>query len=137
MILDDIAAYLITKGVAVAPPPNNADLPDGAWPVYEGYFPDDVDQTMGVFETIGQPALTMNRDAVGLSFQMRVRGLRLNYAATHAQWQACFDALQDSQPTPAYALVQAAYYGPMTFNDDRGRPNFITNFKVVYVPGAA
>jgi hypothetical protein len=79
----------------------------------------------------------MNREVVGQHFQLRVRGTRLNYLATRNQWQLCFNALQDSQPTPAYALVQAVHYGPMTFNDDRGRPNFITNWRCILLATAA
>lgn len=134
MILDDISNYLISQGLA---PVDNNDLPANMYPLYRGYFPDDTDVMMAVFETPGLPALTMNREVVGQSFQLRVRGGRLNYLAVRAQWQACFNALQDSQPTPAYALVQAVHYGPMTFNDDRGRPNMITNFRCILLATAA
>ena len=92
---------------------------------------------MAVFETPGAAALTMNREVQELHFQLRVRGLRLNYLVTRAQWLACFTALQDSIPATGYALVQATHYGPMTFNDDRGRPNFITNFKVILTTAQA
>jgi hypothetical protein len=128
MLLDDIRAYLVAQGLA--PADNNA-APPGTWLLFEAYMPDDTDDTMAVFPTIGLPALTLLREIEGLSFQFRVRGSRLNYLPTYNQWQACFNALQDSQPTPDYKLVQAVHYGPMFFNDDRGRPNFITNFRVI------
>ncbi len=129
MILDDIRAYLIANGLAA---PDNNDLQPGAYPCFEGYYPDDTDVMMGLFETAGgKPALTLNREVSEVTFQIRVRGTRLNYPATRAQWQACFNALQDSQPTSAYALVQSFNYGPLFFNDDRGRPNFISNFRAI------
>ncbi len=135
MILDDIAAYLV--GLGLAPADNNLATP-GTFLLYEGYMPDDVDTTMGLFETAGgKPALTLLREVCEVTFQLRVRGTRLNYLATRAQWQSCFNALQDSQPTSAYALVQSYNYGPLTFNDDRGRPNFISNFRCIVLSSAA
>ena len=127
MLLDDIAAYLLAQGVATQ---IGGATPYTAWPVFEGYFPDDTDQMMAVFETGGKPALTMNRENSEFNFQLRVRGARLNYAVTHAQWEVAFNALQDSKPTSAYALVQAMHYGPLVFNDDRGRTNLVSNFRV-------
>jgi hypothetical protein len=92
---------------------------------------------MCLFETAGGPPLTMQREVQELHFQFRCRGSRLNYLATRNQWQACFNALQDSQPTSAYALVQAVHYGPLTFNDDRGRPNFISNMRAILTAAQA
>ncbi len=137
MILDDIQAYLIAQGLVVSAPAVNANLPAGSWPAYIAYAPDDFDDIVALFETPGQPALTMQREVQGRNFQFRCRGSRLNYLVTYRQWQACFNALQDSQPTPAYALVQAVHYGPMFFNDDRGRPNFITNYRAILTTAQA
>lgn len=134
MILDDIRAYLIAQGLA---PADNNVAPSGTFLCYVGYFPDDVDVMMAVFETPGRGPLTLAREYQELHFQLRVRGTRLNYLATRAQWLACFNALQDSQPTPAYALVQAVHYGPMFFNDDRGRPNLVSNFKAILTSAQA
>ena len=94
-------------------------------------MPDDTDQMMAVFETPGMPAWSLNREYERVSFQFRVRGSRLAYATTRVQWLAGFDALQDSTPAAGYALVQTTHYGPMFFNDDKGRPNFISNFRVI------
>lgn len=135
MILDDVANYLVNQGLA---PVDNNTAPAGIYLLYRGYMPDDVDVTMGLFETPGgKPALTLQREVCEVTFQLRVRGARLSYLATRSQWQACYNALQDSQPTAAYALVQSYNYGPLTFNDDRGRPNFITNFRAVLLSTAA
>lgn len=126
-LLNDIQAYLIAQGIAT----EGGGGPIPPWPCYLGYFPDDTDQMMAVFETGGMPPDTMNREYERVTFQFRVRGKRLDYPTVRAQWQAGFNVLQDSQPTSDYALIQAMHYGPMTFNDDRGRPNFISNFRVV------
>lgn len=119
-LLDDIRTYLVTQGLVTA-----------EWPCYEGYFPDDQNQMVSIFETGGMPADTLNRENERVTFQLRVRGPRLSYPVVRAQWLLLFDALQDSQPAPGYTLVQALHYGPMTFNDDRGRPNMISNFRVM------
>ena len=134
MILDDIHAYLIAQGLV---PANNYPLSTSVFPTTLGYIPDDQDEWIALFETKGGPALTMQREVQARSFQLRVRGSRLNYLPTYKQWQACFNALQDSQPTPAYALVQAVDYGPLFFNDDRGRSNFISNFRVILTSAQA
>lgn len=134
MILDDIRAYLVAQNLA---PDDNTTAPEGVFLLYEGYIPDDRDTMMCLFETAGGQPLTMMREVQELHFQLRVRGSRLNYLATRNQWLACFNALQDSQPTPAYALVQCMNYGPLAFNDDRGRPNFISNFKTILTSAQA
>jgi hypothetical protein len=123
-ILNDIASYLTDLGL-VSP----------SYPIYQGYIPDDQDQMMAVFETGGMPPTELGigtdpRPNERVTFQFRVRGSRLNYAVTRAQWLACFNALQDSvlANPDVYAYIQAKHYGPIVFNDDRGRSNFISNF---------
>jgi hypothetical protein len=126
-ILDDIVSYL-----------NNAGLVTSTYPIFEGYIPDDQDNMMAVFETGGSPPTELGignapRPNQRVTFQFRVRGTRLNYAATRAQWLACFNALQDSvlgNPN-VYVYVQTKHDGPICFNDDRGRSNFISNFNVM------
>ena len=120
--------YLVAQGLA---PVANYPLDPSAFPTTIGYIPDDQDEWMALFEMPGGPPLTLDREYQERHFQFRVRGSRLNYSPTYRQWQVCFNALQDSRPTPAYALVQTAHYGPMFFNDDRGRPNLISNFRVI------
>jgi hypothetical protein len=127
MILDDIVTYL-----------NNLGLVSTAYPIYEGYIPDDQDQMMAVFETGGMPPTELGignepRPNERVTFQFRVRGTRLNYGITRKQWLACFNALQDSNlgDPSTYFLIQTKHNGPICFNDDRGRSNFITNFNVM------
>ena len=102
------------------------------WPMYISYIPDDQAQVIAVFETGGQPPVEINRDNEIVTVQLRVRASRLNYATGRQQWLNCFNALQDStlgQPS-VYSIVQSLHYGPIFFNDDRGRSNFITNFRI-------
>ena len=128
-LLDDIVSYLNTQGLVTV-----------AFPIFEGYIPDDSDQMMAVFETGGMPPTelgigTQPRPNERVTFQMRVRGTRLNYAVTRQQWLAVFNALQDSvlgQPS-VYIYCQAKHFGPLVFNDDRGRSNFISNFNVMRI----
>lgn len=127
MLLDDIRSYL-----------NSLSLVSSAWPLYEGYIPDDQSQMQAVFETGGKPPTELGigsspRPTLRVTFQMRVRSNRLDYVTGRTQWKACFDALQDSNLGNAglYVLVQTIHNGPITFNDDKGRPNFISNFNVM------
>jgi hypothetical protein len=129
MILDDIVAYLTDQGL-VSP----------QYPCYSGYIPDDQDQMMAVFETGGMPPTELGigdspRPNERVTFQVRVRGSRLNYAVTRQQWLAVFNALQDSvlgNPN-VYVYIQAKHTGPVVFNDDRGRTNMISNFNVMKI----
>lgn len=120
-ILDDINTYL--TGLSLA---------GGTYPIYEGYIPDDQDNMMAVFETGGMPPVEIDRPNEIVTFQFRVRTSRLNYAVGRQQWLTCFNALQDSVlGMPAvYIFVQCMHYGPLFFNDDKGRSNFISNFRV-------
>ena len=127
-ILDDVLTYLTQQG-----------LVNSNFPMYLGYMVDDSSQMMAAFETGGLPPTELGigtnpRPNERVTFQMRVRGDRLAYATTRAQWLACFNALQDSTLNNAnYIYVQATHYGPIFFNDDRGRSNFISNFRVMRI----
>jgi len=127
MLLDDIRSYLIAQGVVQS----GTSIPLPPWPCFEGYVTDDQDQTVALFETGGYPADTLGRENERVTFQVRVRAARLDYSTARAKWLAIFNALQDSIPAPGYAFVQAMHYGPMHFNDDKGRPNLTANFRVM------
>ena len=130
MILTNIRDYLVALG-----------LVEGAtgWKCYAGIMPDDQDQTIGIFETGGYPADTLGRENLRLTFQVRVRGRRLDYAVARAKWQELFDALQDAQsglvgspdPLEGYAFIQVLSQGPLHFNDANGRPNLTSNWRVM------
>lgn len=128
-MLSDIRSYLIAQG-----------LVEGAtgWKLYAGYFPDDQDQMVGLFDLPGMPADTLGRENRRLMFQLRVRAARLDYAVAVAKWQELFDALQDAQSSgvspdylAGYVFIQATSVSPMVFYDDNGRPNLTTGFRVM------
>lgn len=121
MLLDDIRAYLVSLNIGG----------DTNWPIFEGYFPDDSTQQIGLFETGGMPADTLGRENERVTFQVRIRAGRLEYMAARNKWKDVFNALQDSVPALGYATVQAMQQGPMIFTDDRGRVNCTTNFRVM------
>lgn len=125
MLLDDIRSYLVSRGISTA-----------AWPTFIGYMPDSTDQMIGLFETGGYPPVELNRENELVTFQLRVRGSHLNYATTRLKWKACFDAIQDAQAAigspaslPGVTFIQAMHNGPLHSNDDKGRPNFTSNFR--------
>ena len=131
MLLDNIAAYLIARGVSTGPTDQN-------WPLFLSFFSDDQDQMLGVFETGGLPADTLGRENERVTFQVRVRAGRLDYPTCRAKWKQIFDLLQDAQQTagsppllPNVYYIQAAHMGPMMFLDDKGRPNATANFHVM------
>ncbi len=126
MLLDDIKAFLIAEGAISA-----------GWVIYEGYLPDDQDQTIVISETGGYPADTLGRENEDVTFQSRVRCARLDYATGRTKWLEVFDLLQDAQQTAGsplllagYTFIQALHYGPAVFYDDKGRPNFCSNWRV-------
>jgi hypothetical protein len=127
MFLDDVYTYLTNGGYV-----NGAT----GWPLYEGYMPDDQDLTVALYETGGYPADTILRENQRITFQLRVRGSRRDYARVRQKWQDLFNALQDAN-NPALngvALMQAMHYGPLVFTDDKGRVNMTVNFRVTRQP---
>ena len=121
MLLDNLYAYLGQQ----------SGLVTSDWPLYTGYFPDSPDQCVGLFETGGMPADTLGRENERVTFQLRVRGNRFDYATVRRKWQDYFNALQDSQPAANVTYVQAAHMGPLEFGDPNGRVNFTANFIVM------
>ena len=119
MLLDDLQAYLIQQSGVVTV----------SWPLYLGYLPDERDQCMGLFETGGYPADTLLRENERVTFQVRVRGARLDYVTVRRKWQDVYNALQDSHPATGYAYVQSMAAGPLIFNDPAGRVNATANFR--------
>jgi hypothetical protein len=99
---------------------------------------DDQDQTVALYETGGYPAMELLRENQRVTFQVRVRGARRDYATVRAQWEAIFNALQDAAETgiylPGVAYVQAMHYGPLAFTDDKSRVNMTMNFRVFLTP---
>lgn len=131
LLLDDVADYLVDRGVATS---RNGS---GAWPVWVNSLPDDTDQAMCLYETGGYPADEISRSNERVTFQFRVRGSKLDYLTVRAKWQSAFDALQDAQEVsgspvllPDVVFIQALHYGPLPFNDDKGRTNMTVNFQV-------
>lgn len=129
LLLDLIRDHLIAQGIA-------GNLT--GWPIYEGIFPDDQDQMIGVFETGGEPADTMLRENRRVTFQSRVRAARLDYATARDKWDEIFNALQDANQIPGSPLllggiifIQAMQVAPLHFNDNKGRPNMTCNWRVM------
>jgi hypothetical protein len=126
MLLDDIATYLTAQGAVSA-----------GWSLYKGFMPDDsIAQVIAIFETGGYPADTLGRENENVTFQLRVRGARLDYPTVRAKWKQCFDLLQDAQQTAGspvllagYAFIQALHFGPLAFSDAKYL-NMTANFKV-------
>ena len=121
-ILDDVRTYLIAQGA----------VPSG-FSIYIGYIPDDGDRVISLYETGGYPADTLGRENERVTFQTRVRASRLDYVTCKTTWQGIFNSLQDSQLNlpNSYYLIQCIHYGPLMFNDDKGRTNMTSNWKVV------
>lgn len=127
-ILDSVYTYLVANGAN--------GIGTSAWPVYIGFMADDQDQMIGLFETGGMPADTVGRENQRVTFQVRIRAARLDYATCRTMWQTVFNLLQDAQQTatgylPGIYYIQAMHYGPMFFNDDDGRSNMTANFRVM------
>src|ERR1035441_4854842 len=114
MLLDDIYDFL------------SAEVGNSTgWMLFKSYLPDKPDQAISLFETGGMPADTMERENERVTFQLRVRGNRLDYPVVRRKWQDMFEALQDSLPAQGYILVQAMSYGPLVFTDPTDRKSVV------------
>jgi len=123
-MLDDVFSFLVACGVVSA-----------GWKMQKGDMTDDQDQVIGLFETIGWAADTLNRENEMVGLSMRVRGVRDDYVGARAKWKEVFDYLQDAQDThtgylTGYAFIQSMGFGPGTWRDPKSRPNFTSNFRV-------
>lgn len=125
--LDDVRAYLIARGV----------VGSASWPIYEGLMPDDQDQTVGIFSTGGRAPETMGNEFNRPGMQLRVRGGKLEYAATYAKWKACYDVLLNADSgtlpplLPEFNYICPMQTEPLTFTDGNGRLNFTSNWDVL------
>ncbi len=127
MYLDGIKEYLDVHGAS-----------SGSWPIYIGFLPDDSDQGIALFPTGGYPADTLGRENSRPTFQIRVRAAKFEFDTGYAKWKECFDLLQDAQRTtgsPAllvgFIYIQAVQTEPMEQVDDKARPNFLNNYRVM------
>jgi hypothetical protein len=126
-LLDDLGRYLTAQGVVST-----------GWKLCLSYLADEQDKVIGLFETGGYPAQELNRDNERVTFQVRVRGPRLDYTTAKNKWQVVFNALQDARETsgspvllPNFIYIQAMQYGPIAMTDNEGRPNLVSNFRVM------
>jgi len=129
-LMEQIYAYLTS---------HNAVNGSTGWPCYIGYMPDDQDQTVALYETGGFPADTLLRENQRVTFQMRVRGSRRDYANVRQKWQDIFNLLQDADQNVSPMLInvifiQAMHYGPLVFSDDKSRVNMTVNYRVMRTP---
>jgi hypothetical protein len=75
-----------------------------------------------------------------VTFQIRVRGSRRDYATVRQKWQDLFNALQDAPSgstgnlLSGVTFIQAMHYGPLVFTDDKSRVNMTVNFRVMRQP---
>lgn len=127
VLLDDIGDYLTAQGVVSA-----------GWTIAKGYLPDDSDLAIALFETGGYPPAEINRENERVTFQLQVRGTRLDYVTCRSKWKEVFDALQDAKEVaglpvllPGVVFIQCMQQGPLALYDDKGRPNLKTNFRVL------
>ncbi len=123
--LDKVRQKLLDVGVA-----NTT-----TWPCYIGFMPDDQDQCLGLFDSGGLPADTLNRENRHPSFMVLVRAARMDYAVCMAKWQAVYSALQDAAQTggspdtlSGVVFIQAMQSHPNAFIDEKQRQNMTANF---------
>ncbi len=122
MLLDEIGAWLVERGVA-----------GGAtgWALAKAYMPPSPDQVVGLFETGGfLPSPSADR----LTFQVRVRGAKLDYPGARSKIGQALDALQklagelSGAGYVSITAMQAPF--PMGY-DANDRPEVACNFAAV------
>lgn len=122
MLLDDIETILVEAGET-----------ETSWPLYKAHLPDSPDQTISIFETGGYAAPDHYAvENASVSFQVRIRAAYRDYAVARQKWQDVFDVLHGTKRTsPFYCYIMALNDGPLSFPDEKGRPNLTVNFKVL------
>lgn len=126
-LLDEIVSYLTDQTV----------LPITGYTAYKAWMPESPDKAIGFFETpgFGTPD-ALGPDWAQLGFQARVRGEQGGYDAARTVWQALFDGLHGKYWDASTGIeecpaIWATNDGPITWNDQNGRPNFTANFRIL------
>jgi hypothetical protein len=126
MLLDDVAAYLQSKGVGTV----NTDL-------FKGYLPDQPDNLVALFEYAGDPTeLTMGDDDPTLECPgLQVRVCNKSYPTGRAKIGAVVDALHGLAESvlggKRYLLIRANQ-SPESIGQDANRRNeWVVNFSVL------
>ena len=117
-LLDDIGTALTDAGVV-----------SSGWSLFKSFSPDAPDQCITVYETGGvAPAQTPGLGAQWPSFQVRVRGKRLEYDVARTKLQAVHDALNNATVS-GYVYVYVAHSGVIPLgHDEKQRPLIVLNF---------
>ena len=123
-ILEDMGAHLISNSIV-----------DGAtgWALYYGYVPASPDQIVALHETGGlEPDQTVPAASSYPTFQVVVRGGKLDYATTRTQIQAFVDSLNNAT-IAGYTYIYPTDSGPIPLRHDREdeRPEMVWNFRAM------
>ena len=155
ILLDAIAAYLVTEGIAGVLPAEGGDIldtsgspildtsgnpiqstggaeTDSGWDIYKSFLPNSSNKAVTVFETSGT---TPENDSTDTSFypgfQILVRGDKFGYEIARAKMQTIRDSLNGADIT-GLVYVYANQSGPIPIgNDKNDRPNFTLNFRTM------
>lgn len=102
------------------------------WKCWIGFAPDTTDRIVSLHATGGFPQDTLLNENLRPTFQVRVRGQRLDYSVCEAKWREVFTCLQNADlSSEGIFLVQAMTSGPLEFYDEKERINMSANFQVV------
>ena len=122
LLLDAIHAKLTADGV----------LNGSTWKGFIGFTPDDQDQEISLVSTGGFPQDTHGGETVSETFQVVVRAAAFEHTVGRNKWQDMFNSLHDADlSADNIHLIQALASGPVQFSDDKKRPNFSANFRVI------
>lgn len=125
MFLDDLSAALVTSGVG------QATNPAADWFIYLGYFQDQPDRAICIYEQGGEaPEELWAIDRPGA--QVRVRGSADDYEAVRTKIKDVFLNLhaQEAAIGAAYVFFYAKHSAPISFGiDEKRRPSLAYNFR--------
>lgn len=125
-LLEIIRQKLLDDGVA-----------SEAFPCYVNYHPESPDASMALMLTGGFPQDTLGNENLHVTFQIKVRAAKLDFATLQAKCLAVFESLQDADLSQdSIHLIQAMAAAPLTWNDDLLRCCGSYNFRAIYARNA-
>jgi hypothetical protein len=88
---------------------------------------------MSLHLTGGEPEDTHLGENLIWTFQLRVRSRAFKFSEAEAKWFQAYQALHNADLSAnGIRLITALSSGPLHFTDDKNRPNFTSNFRVVF-----
>lgn len=120
LLLESVRTYLISSGAI-----------SSGWSCYISAAPDDANQIVVLEFTGGFPQDTHAGENLRPTFQVRVRGDRMNYSTVESKWYDIWKKLHNTSSISGVRMMLAVQTAPIVLHDEKGRLNMLVNFNAV------